>query len=144
MRIHIDAINKSSDKVLRKMYLSLYCKGCVIEGPGDRTKTAKYWHPQPLRASLCVVLLLLDGSTVGPEARGPSLSGTCSHPSMFSPTGLVSKLHRGARGPLLLAGGFPYHILSPTLWLPVLTELYNSSVVHSIFGMACLIVIKRK
>ena len=37
---------------------------------------------------------------------------------------------------------------SPTSWLPVNTELYNSSIIHSIahsiFGMACLIVIKRK
>ena len=39
---------------------------------------------------------------------GPSLSGTCSHPSIFSPTGLQ------------------------TIWLHVLTELYNSSIAHSI------------
>ena len=41
--------------------------------------------------------------------------------------------------------GFPYHISSlllPTIWLLVLTELYNSvhSIAHSILGMACLIV----
>ena len=49
--------------------------------------------------------------------------------------------------------GFPYHIftlsrLISNFWLPVFTELYNSSIAHSIahsiFGMACLIVIKRK
>ena len=45
-----------------------------------------------------------------PGAWGPSFSGTCSHSSIFSPTGLVSKLNRGSRGPLLLGGGFPYHI----------------------------------
>ena len=86
----------------------------------------------------------------------------------------VSKLHRGSRYPLLLVDGFPYHILSPTCvisnslggplrravafstssclwllwfptrWIPVPTELYNSSIAHSIFGMACLIVIERK
>ena len=33
---------------------------------------------------------------------------------ILSPTGLFPKLHRGSRGPLLLVGGFPYHILSPT------------------------------
>ena len=43
-----------------------------------------------------------------PGAWGLSLSGTCSHSSIFSPTGLQ------------------------TNWLPVFTELYNSSIVHSI------------
>ena len=36
---------KTSDTVLRKIYLSLYWKGCVREGVGDRTKTATYWPP---------------------------------------------------------------------------------------------------
>ena len=70
-----------------------------------------------------------------------------------------------ARGPSsLLGAGFLYHIflqtglVSKINWLPVFTELYNSSIAHSIsphnwlsecvtsavFGMACLIVIKRK
>ena len=46
--------------------------------------------------------------------------------------------------------GFPYQIssLTPTVWLFVSTELYNSSmptsIAYSIFGMACLIVIKQK
>ena len=35
------------------------------------------------------------------------------------------------------------HLISNSL-TPCLTELYNSSIAHSIFGMACLIVIKRK
>ena len=33
---------------------------------------------------------------------------------------------------------------TPTNWLPVYTELYNSSIAHSVFGMAGLIVIKWK
>ena len=41
-----------------------------------------------------------------------------------------------ARGPTLLGVGFLYRILSPTVlqthWLPVFTELYNSSIAHSI------------
>ena len=68
-----------------------------------------------------------------------------------------------ARGPSsLLDAGFLYHILSPTglqtNWLPVFTELYNSSIAHSIslhnwpsgcvssavLGMGCLIVTERK
>ena len=63
---------------------------------------------------------------------------------ILSPIGLVPKLHQGSRGPLLLGGGFPYQIWSPTHWLHVFTKLYNSSIAHSIFGIACLIVIKRK
>ena len=43
-----------------------------------------------------------------PGAWGSSLTGTCSHSSIFSPTGLR------------------------TNWLPVFTELYNSSIAHSI------------
>ena len=55
-----------------------------------------------------------------------------------------------ARGPSsLLDDGFLYCILSPTRLISnslihVFTELYNSSIAHSIFGMACLLVIKRK
>ena len=46
-----------------------------------------------------------------------SIGGTGAHSAGFlycilSPTGLVPKLHRGSRGPLLLVGGFPYHIFS--------------------------------
>ena len=81
-----------------------------------------------------------------------STGGSGAHSAGFlylilSPTGMVPKLHRGSRGAPMLGGGFPYHtrlhlIWSPTHWLPVLTELYNSSiahsVAHSIFGMACL------
>ena len=47
-----------------------------------------------------------------PGAWGPSLSGTCSHPSIFSPTGLQT--HWVSRGPLLPHGGFLYNILSLT------------------------------
>ena len=39
-----------------------------------------------------------------------------------------------ARGPSsLLSAGFLYRILSPTNWLPVITELYNSPTAHSIY-----------
>ena len=94
-----------------------------------------------------------------PEARGPLLPGAGFLYHILSPTGLVSKLlNQGSRGPLLSGAGFLYHIFSPTHCLPVFTELYNSSIAHSIsphnwpsecvtsavFGMACLIFIKLK
>ena len=74
-RIHIYAMNKddkamkTSDTVLKKIYLSLYLKGCVWEEVGDWTKTATYWSPQPLRTSLCVILVLLGCSTRGLGAQ---------------------------------------------------------------------------
>ena len=54
----------------------------------------------------------LFSSAAQPEARG-------AHSAAFlycilSPTGLVPKLHQGSPGPLLLGGGFPYHVWSPT------------------------------
>ena len=155
------------------MYLSVYLQRfCVLEGVGDRTKTATYWPPQPLQTSPCVVLVPPGSSTGG---LGASLSGTCSHPSIFSPTGLQTQsgvprdpsagwrlslphlvsnssdlqLTRGSQRLLLPGGGFLYHILSLTHLISnsptsCLTELYTIFVTHSIFGMACLIVIKRK
>ena len=63
------------------------------------------------------------------------------------------QLSRGPRGPPPPGVGFLYHIFALTSLVPnsqtsCLTELYNSSfthsIAHSIFGMACSIVIKRK
>ena len=51
------------------MYLSFYLLGCVWEGVGDWTKTATHWPTQPLWASPCVVLVLLDCSTGGLGAQ---------------------------------------------------------------------------
>ena len=74
-RIHIDAMIKTSEDFFKKIYLSLYLKGlCVWERVGDRTKTATYWPPQPIRTSPCVVLALLGCSTGGPGAQ---LSAEC-------------------------------------------------------------------
>ena len=52
--------------------------------------------------------------------------------SISFPFSSVAQLE--ARGPSsLLSAGFLYRILSPkTNWLPVFTELYNSSIAHSI------------
>ena len=38
-----DTITTSGHSSFRKIYLSLYWRGCVCEGVGDRTKTATYW-----------------------------------------------------------------------------------------------------
>ena len=69
-----------------------------------------------------------------PEAWWPSLSGTCSHSSVFSPTGLISKLiwsptatsQSGAWGPTLLGAGFLSCILCPTGLMYTLTDFLSS------------------
>ena len=163
---------KTSDTVLRKIYLSLYLKGCVWEKELETEQKSNILTPTLMAIS---VVSFSFSRASQPGAWGPSLSGTCSHPSIFSPTGLQT--HWGSRGPLLPHGGFLYNILSlthlisnslllnrgpggpfcwvlafstasclqltdsPTPWFPVFTELYNSSIAHSVFGMACLIVI---
>ena len=56
----------------RKIYLSLYWKGCVWEGVGDRTKTATYWPPPTLLA----ITAFLSHSP-GLLTQGPGGSSLC-------------------------------------------------------------------
>ena len=106
MCINIDAMNKTIEDFVKKIYLSLYCKVCEWERVGDRTEL-QYIDPHSYGHQRCVFLVLLMSN------RRPSLSGTCSHSSLFSLTGLVSKLNRGSRGPLLLGCGFSLpHLVS--------------------------------
>ena len=100
----------------KKIYLSLYLKcSCVWEGVGDRTEL-QYIDPHSYGHQRCVFLVLLNCKT---GAWGPSHSGTCFHPSIFTPTCLQTA--RGSQGPLLLGGGFLYHILCPTSLSPTLS-----------------------
>ena len=100
------------------------------------------WGPQgPLRPGVsfpttsCLLLQLIRGSK-GPLRR--AFSTTSYQQLLWTPT------HQGApRAPSDWCG-FPYHISSITPTGSVLTELYNNSIAHSIFGMTCLIVIKWK
>ena len=102
--IHTDAmIIKTSEDFFKKIYLSLYCKVCVWEGVGDRTEL-QYIDPHSYGHQRCVFLVFLMLN------RRPAGFLYC----ILSPTGLVPKLHWESRGPLLLGGGFPYHILSLT------------------------------
>ena len=173
MHTHNDTIIYERRHFFRKIYLSLYLKGfervtqCfTVRGSWRPNRTATYWYPhsyghQPFFP------ILQSCSTGGPGAQ---LSAGCW---LLSLPHLVSKLsglqnwsglqkifdlqtaQSGSRGPLLPGADFLYHILSPTLWLLVFTELYNISIAHSIspnnwpsecvtsavFRMACLIVI---
>ena len=111
--------NKDGRRLLRKIYLSLYLKGCVWEGVGDQTEL-QHIDPHSYGHQRCVFLLLQGCSAGGPGAQP---SAGCWLPL-----------------PHLVTNGSGLQ----THWLPVFTELYNSSIAHSIFGMACLIVIKWK
>ena len=109
----------------RKIYLSLYSKGLCVRGSWRPNRTANI-----LTLTLLAITVSFPFSRVAqPEARGPS-SLLAFSTTPFLQTRLVSK----------------------TNWLPVFTELYNSSIAHSIsphnwpsecvtsavFGMACL------
>ena len=96
-----------------KIYLSLYWKGCVWEGVGDRTELQ---HIDPHSIGHNHVSFPFSWAAQ-PGTWGPRFSGTCSHFSI-SPTRLISKLiNRGAWGLPLLGAGFLYCILSPTDWI---------------------------
>ena len=107
-----DTIIKTSEDFFRKICTSHFiCKVACQRGLETEQRLQHIDLPSPSghrRVSFSFIW------TAQPGAWGPSLSATCSHSSIFSLTGLVSKLNQGSRGPLLLGGGFLYHILSPT------------------------------
>ena len=71
---------------LRKIYLSLYWKGCVWEGVGDRTELQ---HIDPYSYGHNSVSFPFSWAAQ-PAAWGPNLSRRCSHSSIFSPSDLIS------------------------------------------------------
>ena len=117
---------KDEQRLLYKnMYISFYCNVCVWEGVRDRTKTAIYW-PHSYGHQRCVFLVLLMLN------RRPGGSAFC-WVLAFSTTFYLRRLwsltqSEAPRAPSAWRG-FSYHIssLTPTVWLLVLTELYNSS-----------------
>ena len=130
---HNDTMKTTSDTFLEK-YTSHFIWKVVCERELETKQNCNILTPTLMATS---VVSFLFSRAAQPEVRGPSS---------------------------LLDAGFLYHILSPTglvsktNWLPVFTELYNSSTAHSIsphnwpsgcvtsavLGMACLIVINRK
>ena len=80
-RIHIDVIIKTSEDFFKKIYLSLYWKGCVWEGVEDRTKTA-----------LASTFSFPFSRVAQPEAQGPTLLGADFLSHILLPTSLVFKL----------------------------------------------------
>ena len=118
---------------LEKYTSHFIVKVWVWEGVGDRTEL-QYIDPHSSGHQSCVFLVLQGCSTGSPEAH--SAGCWLSLPHLVTNSSDL-QLNRGSKRPLLPDGGFPYHIFlqlvwSPTHWLPVFTELYNSSIAHSI------------
>ena len=94
-------------------------QGFTVRGSWRPNRTAIYWPPLLWPSALCLSRSL---GLLNRRPRGPAFCWVLA----FSTTSCLQLL------------------VSKTNWLPVFTELYNSSIAHSIFGMACLIVIKQK
>ena len=110
-RIHIDAIIKTSEDFFKKLYLSLYLKElCVWEGVEDRTEL-QHIDCHSNGHQRCVFLVLQGCSTWGPGAHSAGYGLSLPH---------------------LVANGSGLQTSLQTNWLPVYTELYNSSIAHSI------------
>ena len=95
-RIHIDAIIKTSEDFLKKIYHSIYLKGLCVRGSWRPNRTATYWPPPPAPPDLAVCRSpspgLLNRGPGGPASLGFVLISASSHQ-------LVSKLTGGPEGP---------------------------------------------
>ena len=97
-----NTMKTTSDTVFRKICTSQFIwKGRVWKWVGDRTEL-QHIDPHSYVHQRCV-FLVLQGCSAG--GQGPSLLGAGFLYCILSPTGLVSEIN----------------------WLPVFTELYNSS-----------------
>ena len=114
------------------MYLSLYCKGSkrvtqgfTVRGSWRPNRTAIYWPPLLWSSALCI------SRSPGLLNRRPRGSAFCRVLAFFTTSchQRVSKTPSGVPRATSARSGFPYHISSLTLtvWLLVLTEIYNSS-----------------
>ena len=103
-------------------------KVLLWEGVGDR-RELQYIDPHSYGRQCCVFLVLQGCSTGGPGAQ---LSAGWWLSLLHLITNWSPKLHRGSRWPLRPGVAFPttsYQQLlwTPTVWLLVITELYNNS-----------------
>ena len=90
-RIHIDAIIKTSEDFFKKIYLSLYLKGCVWEGVGDRTELQHiYYHSYGHQCFFSVFLMLLNRRPGGPLCWMLPSSTTSCHQRVSKLTDFLS------------------------------------------------------
>ena len=113
------------------MPLTLFERFVCVRGSWWPNRTAIYWPPLLWPSALC---LSRSPGLLNRRPGGLALLSTGFFYHIFSLTHLISNSIGGPKGQ---DGSFPYHIYSNSSdlqlnWLPVLTELYNSSIVHSI------------
>ena len=158
---------------LKKICLSLFLKGLCVRGSWRPNRTVTYWPPLLWPSALSFSF----SRAAQPEARGLRLrpGGSGWAPADWAEIGVcnnrnvVTSWLVGCKYKSFLKYLIPKSVIYlPQLlsnwsglqnyWLPVFTELYNSSIAHSIsphnwssgfvtsavLGMACLIIIKRK
>ena len=96
-----DTIMKTSDSVLRKIYLSLYLKGLCMRGSWRPNRTATYWPPHFTGHNR---VSFPFSWAAQPEARGPSsqlgaVFSTASFLQLFwSPNWLIGGLRAPSAG----------------------------------------------
>ena len=109
---HNDTI-KTSDTVLRKIYLSLYMKGLCVRGSCWPNRTATYWPPLLWPS----VFLSRSPGQLNREPVDPASLSAGFLYRILSLTRLIPNSPSGAWGPTLLGAAFLYRILSPTDWI---------------------------
>ena len=135
VRKHNDNTIKTSDTVLRKIYLSLYLKGLCVRGSWRLNRIATYWPPTLLAIT---AFLSRSPGLLNQGPGGPASLGHVPQSSILSPTRLILNwLIGGLRAPSAGCWLSLQHFVSnwsdPQLvWFPnwlnfLCTELYNSS-----------------
>ena len=121
-----------SEDFFIKIYLSLYLLGFekgysrfACERELETEQNCNIMTPTLMAVSVVSFSL---SRAAQPEAQGPNLLGGGFLYCILSATSLDPKSSGAPRAPSAWRG-FPYHTssLTPTVWLLVLTELYNSS-----------------
>ena len=89
MQNHNDDTIKTSDTILRKIYISLYLKGLSVSGSWRLNVTATYWPPHSIGHNRDFFLFSWVAQA---EARGPAFLGAGFLYRILSPTCLIPKL----------------------------------------------------
>ena len=139
-------MKKDERHFFKKIYLSLFLKGLCVRGSLRPNRTATYWPPLLWSSALC---LFRSQGLLNRRPGGPLCWVQLSLPHLVTNGSDLQTQSGFPKGPFCWVVTFSttsclYPIWSPTNWLSVSTKLYNCWIAHSIFGMACLIVIKRK
>ena len=115
---------KTSDTVLRKIYLSLYLKGLCVRGSWRPNRTATYWPPTLIALSVSFPF----SWAAQPGAWEPSLSGCWfSLPHLITNWSGLQNSIGGLEGPFCWVLAFSTTSLLQNSLNFLCTELYNSS-----------------